>query len=284
MVIESLLPWLIGMAGIFGLLIGSFLNVVVWRVPRGESLIPNSHCPRCDAPIRPWQNVPVLSWVLLRGRCAHCGESIGARYPLVEFGTGVAFALVTWWIGVWGPVGTTSSASIGLPPLAWWFALAGYLWFAGAGIALTLIDLEHQRLPDSIVLPSLIVVATLLSVSAALSGEWGQLIATLGGGGALFVFYFFIVLVYPRGIGGGDVKLAPLVGVALGFAGWAQLVVGAFAGFLFGAVVGLMLIAMRRATRTSGIPFGPFMLAGGWVGIVFGQSIAEAYFSLFGLR
>ncbi len=271
--------WFVIAAGVFGLIIGSFLNVVVWRVPRGESLLPASHCPHCDAPIRSWQNVPVVSWVALGGRCASCRDRISGRYPLVELGTGAAFALVAWWWVSFAGAPGQSGAEV----TAWWFALGAYLWFAAAGIALTLIDIDHQRLPDAIVLPGLVVVIVVLSASASLSGDWSRVGSTLGAAVALFVFYLLIALVYPRGIGGGDVKLAPLVGAALGFVGWGAVAVGAFAGFLLGAVYGLALIALRRATRKSGIPFGPFMLLGSWIGIAWGEALAGAYLALFGL-
>lgn len=273
------LPWLIALVGVFGLLIGSFLNVVVWRVPRGESLLPDSRCPRCEAPIRPLQNVPVLSWIALRGRCANCGARISARYPLVELGTGVAFALVAWWQAI----AFGRPALSGLPAIADWLALAGYLWFAAASIALTLIDLDHRRLPDAVVLPSLAAVAILLSASAIAAGDWSRLLSTLGAAAALFALYLAIALVYPSGIGGGDVKLAPLVGAALGFSGWPSVAVGAFAGFLLGAVFGLALIALRRATRKTGIPFGPFMLAGSWAGLIWGDALMAGYLGFFGL-
>lgn len=277
-----LLPLVTGGAALLGLLIGSFLNVVVWRVPRGESLLPASHCPRCEAPIRALQNVPVLSWLALRGRCAGCSARISARYPLVELGTALAFGLVTWWWGgsalrpIPGPIP-------GPPVLAWWLALAGLLWFAASAIALTLIDLDHQRLPDAIVLPSLGVVTALLAASAIVSGQIPVLISVLGGAAALFALYLLIALVYPAGIGGGDVKLAPLVGAVLGLVGWDAVVVGAFSGFLFGAVIGLALIALRRGTRKTGIPFGPCMLAGAWIGLLLGPSLMGAYLRLTGL-
>lgn len=283
----ALIPpyWLVIAAGAFGLLIGSFLNVVVWRVPRGESLLPASHCPHCDAPIRSWQNVPVISWVALGGRCASCRERISARYPLVELGTGAAFALVAWWwvSFVGGPLPAVDATQHVPTIVAWWLALGAYLWFAAAGVALTLIDLDHQRLPNAIVLPGLAVVISLLVASAILSGEWSRAGSTIAAAAALFALYFVIALVYPSGIGGGDVKLAPLVGGALGFIGWGAVAVGAFAGFLLGAVFGLALIALRRATRKSGIPFGPFMLVGAWIGIAWGQPLMGAYLSLFGL-
>lgn len=294
----TLLPWFVGAIGVFGLLIGSFLNVVIWRVPRGESLLPASHCPQCDAPIRPWQNVPVLSWLALRGRCASCKAPIRVRYPLVELGTGVAFALVAWWWVNWAPLTSARSANglpvtelvdvsgTALPALeatAWWLALAAFLWLAAVAIALALIDLELQRLPDAIVLPSIGVVAGLLGLAAALAGDWARMGSTLGGAAALFGFYLVIALVYPRGIGGGDVKLAPVLGAALGFVSWGALVVGAFAGFLLGALSGLLLIGLGRATRRTALPFGPFMLLGAWIGIVWGDAILAAYLRLVGL-
>ena len=268
--------------GLFGLLIGSFLNVVVWRVPRRESLLHDSHCPRCDAPIRPWQNVPVLSWVILRGRCAQCHAPISARYPLVEAGTGAAFALVVWWAGhTWG---WESFFGGGGAMRAWaaWLALAAYLWFSAVSIALTLIDLEHQRLPDAIVLPSFGVILVLLAASSALASGWGQLVPTLGAAAALFALYFLIVLVYPAGMGRGDVKLAPLVGAVLGFIGWGAVAVGAFSGFFIGAVIGLSLIAAKKAGRKTGLPFGPSMLVGAWVGIIWGEALWGNYLRLVG--
>ncbi|MCB1273653.1 MAG: prepilin peptidase [Leucobacter sp.] len=269
-----MLPVVIGVVGVFGVLIGSFLNVVIWRVPRGESLVPNSRCPRCEAPIRPWQNIPVVSWLALGGRCASCHERISARYPLVELATAAAFALTAWWWGVsfWQGAGEGFA-----PQLSAWLALIAYLWFVAAGIALTLIDLEHRRLPDRIVLPSLFVVVALLAAAALLLRDWAALGSTLGGAAALFLLYLVIAIVYPSGIGGGDVKLAPLVGAALGFVGWGALVIGAFAGFLVGAVVGLVLIALKRATRKTGVPFGPSMLAGAVVGVLWGESLLHAY-------
>lgn len=283
MIENWMVPWLIVTVGVFGVLIGSFLNVVVWRVPRGESLLRDSRCPRCDAPIRVWHNVPIISWLALRGRCAVCRARISARYPIIELVTGIAFALVAWWqnLALGWPNAPASAGTAGT--VALWLILIAYLWFAAAGIALVVVDLEHQRLPDAIVMPSLAAVVVLLGSAALLVGDWSRLVSTLGGGVALFAFYFLVVLIYPRGMGGGDVKLAPLVGVALGFIGWSSLIVGAFAAFVLGALVGLALITARRATRRTGLPFGPYMIAGAWIGVLWGPSIASAYLGLFGL-
>ena len=268
----------VGIGG-FGAIIGSFLNVVIWRVPRGESLLPASHCPACDAAIRPWQNVPVLSWIALRGRCASCRAKISVRYPLVEFATGLAFAAVTWW----SVTSAVSAHVIGASPaaaVAVWLALAAYLWFAAASITLTMIDLEHRRLPTAIVAPTGIVVGALLTAAALLTQDWPRLVSTLSGSAILFALYLVIALIAPRGIGGGDVKLAPVLGAPLGFLGWGALAVGGFAGFLLGALAGLVLIAAGRATRRTALPFGPFMLAGAWIGLVAGPWLMTAYLSL----
>ena len=275
---------LVVLAGLFGLLIGSFLNVVVWRVPRGESLLPDSRCPKCDAAIRPWQNIPVISWLALRGKCANCKNPISKRYPLVELATGVIFALVTWWYA--SAFGDPFSVD-GLVAVGWWAALAGYLWFAAASISLTLIDIELQRLPDAITGTSFVVVAALLGASAAIqgftAGEWGPLIGVFGGAAAVFAFYFLVAFVYPKGMGGGDVKLAPLVGAALGYIGWSEVIIGTFAGFLFGALWGIALMLAKRAGRKTVIPFGPFMLLGAWAGLVAGSAVMDAYLSVSGL-
>lgn len=270
-------------AGVFGLLIGSFLNVVIWRVPRGQSLLPDSRCPGCGTPIRPLHNVHLISWLALRGRCARCGQRISARYPLVELLTAVAFLLVTWWYLASASSEVLLGADGIVLAVAAWLGLAAYLWFAAVGIALTAIDLEHQRLPDAIVLPSLAVVGVLLTGSAILAGNWEQLLSLLGGAAALFVLYFVIVWVYPRGMGGGDVKLAPLIGLVTGYVGWSAVAVGAFAGFLIGAIVGVALAIVRRAGRGHVIPFGPWMIAGAWVGIVAGPAVMAAYLRLAGL-
>ncbi len=291
----SAIGWLAVAAGVFGTLIGSFLNVVAWRVPRGESLLPDSHCPRCNAPIKPWQNVPIVSWIALRGKCASCGERISVRYPLVELGTGIAFVLVTLWAALAMPAAGFGAAGFGsadagviedpaawLTSPSWWIALAAFLWFAAASIALTIIDIEHHRLPNRVVIPSLIVVLSLLTAATLIDQDIARLTSTLGGAATLFALYFVIVFAYPRGMGGGDVKLAPLVGGVLGYVGWPALAVGGFAGFVFGAVFGVVLMIMGRAGRRSAIPFGPFMLAGGWFGMILGDPVWNAYLRLTG--
>ena len=245
-----------------GLAIGSFLNVVVWRVPRGESVVsPGSHCPRCDRPVRERDNVPVVSWLLLRGRCRDCGEPIARRYPLVELGTGVLFVVVYAWQG--------------LTP-----ALPAYLYLAAIGVALTLIDLDTHKLPNAIVLPSYPVLAVLLTIAAAADGDWQALLRAAIGGAALYAFYLVVLVVYPAGMGFGDVKLAGLVGAALAWVGWGAFAVGAFAAFVLGGVFSIGLILFRGAGRKSRIPFGPWMIGGAVVGLAAGEAVWRAYLDL----
>lgn len=266
---------------VLGAVIGSFLNVVIHRVPQGVALTGPSRCPRCASLVRPWQNVPVVSWIALRGRCAACAASISVRYPLVEVGTAAAFGAVAWWSTAsqsgdsapWGPAGATS--------FSWVAVTVAYLYFASITIALALIDLDTHRLPNAIVLPSYLVVGALFVLACLLGADWAALLRAAIGGAILYVFYFVLRLIRPAGMGGGDVKLAGVVGMCLAWLGWTQLIVGAFAAFLLGGVFSLALLLTRRAGRRTAIPFGPWILAGAWVGILAGDTIARWYIGLF---
>lgn len=253
--------WLVLPIALFGLLIGSFLNVVIWRVPRGESVVsPPSHCPSCGHQLAPRDNIPLVSWLLLRGRCRYCAAPISARYPAVELATGLVFGAVAWAIG-------------------WDWALPAFLYLAAVGMALSVIDLDTRRLPNALTLPSYPIVAGLLGLAAALDQAWAQWGRALLGGLALFAFYFVLVLVYPRGMGMGDAKLAGVLGMGLAWLGWDILAVGGFLGFLFGAVIGVALIAVRRAGRKTMLPFGPFMYAGAITAILVGPAVSDWYAS-----
>jgi leader peptidase (prepilin peptidase)/N-methyltransferase len=250
---------------VVGLAVGSFLNVVIWRVPRGESVVrPPSACPGCGTPVRPRDNVPVLSWLLLRGRCRDCNEPISARYPLVELLTAGVFVVMALRIG------------------ADW-ALPAYLYLAAVGVALAAIDLDHRRLPDALTLPSYIVVAVLLGVAALLGSDSGDWLRALLGGAAMYALYFALCFAYPAGMGFGDVKLSGVLGMATGWLGWGSWSVGVFLGFLLGGVFGIALIARGRGGRKTAVPFGPFMLLGALVAIVAGADLAAGYLSLTGI-
>ena len=267
-------------AGILGALIGSFLNVVIWRIPRRESIVsPASHCPRCDAQIRRRDNIPVLSWLILRGKCRDCGAPISARYPAVELGTGVFFAAVTWWL-----LASTDEIATGYMIAATALALAAFLFLAAISVALGLIDIDTHTLPNRIVYPSFIVAGVLLVASAVVSGDYFAVARCAIGAGALFSAYLVMALLYPGGMGFGDVKLAALLGLYLGFLGWPQLVVGAFAPFFIGGLFSIALVVLKKAGRKSRIPFGPWMLVGTWVGIFAGAPVAGWYLRLVGLE
>lgn len=251
--------------GALGLAVGSFLNVVIWRVPRGESVVrPRSACPACGTGIRPRDNVPVASWLLLRGRARCCGAAISPRYLIVEATTAVAFMAVTWWLG-------------------WSWALPAWLYLAAISIALTAIDLDVRRLPDAIVKPSYAVLAALLAGAAVAQGDPRAIAGAAIGAAALGSLYLLIVLISPRGMGWGDVKLSGVLGMALGFLGWQMLAVGAFAGFLIGGVVGAALLVGGRIARRTRIPYGPWMIVGTWVGAVWGAPVASWYLGVAGL-
>jgi leader peptidase (prepilin peptidase)/N-methyltransferase len=255
------------LAGILGLAIGSFLNVVIYRVPAGESLVrPPSRCPSCGAAIRNRHNVPVVGWLVLRGRCYDCHAPISARYPLVELATGLLFAFVT----------------LRILDLHLGAAVPAYLYFVAAGIALTMIDVDHKRLPNAIVLPSYGVLAALLVAASAYTGDWGALGRAAIGAGALFLFYFGLAAVYPAGMGLGDVKLAFILGGMLAYLSWRTFAVGAFGGFLLGSVGGVVLLVTGRGTRKSEIPFGPYMIAAAVIAVFVANPVADAYLDLLG--
>ncbi len=263
----------LGLAGLFGLVVGSFLNVVVYRVPAGISLVRPSQCPACDAPVKPWQNVPIVSWLALRGRCASCRAPISPRYPVVELATGLAFIAVV--------LAGLDAGAIGIQlvqqPVVFVLITVAYLYLASISIALALIDLDTHRLPNSIVLPSYLVLGVLLTAACLFGAPWEALLRAAVGGAALYAFYFILRFARPGGMGGGDVKLAGVLGIALGFIGWGALVVGAFAAFVLGGIFGIALMIARRAGRKTAIPFGPWMIAGAWVGIFAGEQLAQWY-------
>jgi leader peptidase (prepilin peptidase)/N-methyltransferase len=237
--------------GLFGAVIGSFLNVVAHRVPLGESLVsPGSHCPHCDAPVKPYDNVPVLSWLLLRGRCRNCGKGISARYPLVELATALVFAAVV------AARGFDADLVLELP-------------FVALLIALAAIDFDHRLLPNKIVYPMAVygVIATVLV-------DRGDLVENLAAGAGAFLFLLLAVIAYPRGMGMGDVKLAGAMGLYLGL----SVIPALLTAFLAGSVVGVFIIAREGAQgRKKAVPFGVFLALGGIVGVLAGPELIDLY-------
>lgn len=229
---------------VFGLAVGSFLNVVIYRVPRKLSIVtPRSACPNCSTPILDRDNIPVISWLILRGRCRTCKTPISPRYPLVELGCSALFA------------GT--AARVG----AQW-SLPAYLIFMGSLLALALIDLELMVLPRKIIYPSLLGVAAFLTLAAGVDHQWHRLL--IAGICALswFALFFLLNLISPRALGFGDVRLAPLLGLGLGWFGIRFVILGFFAANLIGAFIGLTLIALKKMKRNQPIAYGVFLATG----------------------
>lgn len=253
---------LIVVVALLGLAIGSFLNVVIHRIPARASLSrPASHCPVCGHSIRKRHNVPLLGWLVLRGRCADCRSSISVRYPLIELMTAALFVAVSLRIG-------------DLQLLA---VLPAVLYFTAAGICLAFIDLDVGRLPNAIVYPSYPVLALLLALGAIGQRDAGALLRSGVGAALLFGVYFALAFAFPSGMGAGDVKLAGLVGGFLAFFSYPVLVVGAFAAFFVGSVVGIGKIAVGRASGKSSLPFGPFMIAGALIALFAGSTVTDFY-------
>jgi leader peptidase (prepilin peptidase)/N-methyltransferase len=244
-------------AGVLGLAVGSFLNVVVWRVPRHESVVrPPSHCPSCDAQLGALENIPVVSWLALRGRCKHCGARISIRYPFVELLTA----------GLWVGMALRFGAAWELP---------AYLALAAGLVALSLIDLDHFLLPNRVLYPTGFLVAGLLVIPAVVDSQGGDYLRAVLGGAAAFAVFFVIHVIAPRGMGFGDVRLSFVLGLALGWLSWGHVYLGLFLGFLLGAVIGSLLIALRLRSRKDHVPFGPFLAAGALIAIYAGTQLLD---------
>lgn len=272
--------WAIGasiLIAAFGLAIGSFLNVVAYRVPLGMSVVaPVSSCPGCHNPIEARDNVPVLSWLVLRGKCRHCAEPISPRYIVVEVITGVAFVAVAlrFLPGVLVATSVTALVSVAL-------VLVAFLYLAAITVALSAIDIDVQRLPNKIVLPSYAVGGVLLGTAAIVGGGLEAIARAAASAGILVAFYLLLAIIKPGGMGMGDVKLAGVLGLYLGFLGWAPLIAGTAGAFVLGGIFGAIVLVARRGGR--GIPFGPWMFAGAWVGIFAGDQLVGAYLTAVGL-
>jgi leader peptidase (prepilin peptidase) / N-methyltransferase len=240
----------IALAALGGAVIGSFLNVVIHRLPRRESIATGrSRCPGCETQIAAYDNVPVVSWLALRGRCRHCGTRISPRYPLIELLTAVAFAAVV------AIRGADADLLLELPFVAMLIAVAG-------------IDLEHRIVPNRILLP-----AALWALGAAALVATPELPEYALAGAIAFLALLLAALAYPAGMGMGDVKLAGVMGLYLGLSTAPALL----AAFLAGSVVGIALIARSGGARNMGVPFAPFLALGGLIGVLVGPEIVDLY-------
>jgi leader peptidase (prepilin peptidase)/N-methyltransferase len=249
-------------AGVFGLLIGSFIGVVVDRVPRQESIVlPPSHCVACSAPIRAYDNIPIVSYALLRGRCRACGTRIPPRDAFLELGTGVLFVLLAWRL--------TS---------AW--ELPAYCVLAAAGVAISAIDIEHMRIPSVLVYTTVALGAPLLVLASAGTHRWSALASAAVGGAIAFGVFAALFYAVPRGIGFGDVRLAGLCGGFLGWIGYREVVAGFVISFIVAGVPAALLLAAHKVQRRTKIPFGPFLALGTIVTVLFAAPIIHAWSSV----
>lgn len=239
------------LAGVVGAAIGSFLNVVIHRLPAGESIVsPASRCPSCHTPLRPRDNIPLLSWLVLRGRCRSCAAPISPRYPIVEALTAALFVLVAAVEGIDGQL------ALSLP-------------FVAMLVAVAAIDLDHHIIPNRILAP-----AAIWAVVATAVADLDALPEALAAGAGAFAFLLAAALVHPAGMGMGDVKLAGVMGLYLGVAVVPALLVA----FVAGALVGVAMLAREgAAARKKGIPFGPFLALGSLAGLLAGDGLIDLY-------
>jgi len=254
-----LFPLVVVVSTVLGLAVGSFLNVVIYRVPIGKSIVtPPSACPTCATPVAPRDNIPLLSWMILRGRCRKCGTPISIRYPVVEGLTGLLFGLVAARFG----------ASWSLP---------AELAFTGALLALAAVDLERYLIPRKILYPASGIVLGALIVAAGARDQWGRFGIALACAAASFAFFFAINFIRPAWLGFGDVRLAALIGLALGWLGPWTVVVGFMAANLTGAFVGIALMAGGRANRRTALPYGVFLAVGSLVALLVAAPVIHWY-------
>lgn len=244
---------------LFGLFMGSFLNVCIYRMPRGQSVVfPSSRCPACGMPIRPWDNIPVLSFLLLRGKCRRCGARISPRYPLVEGTTAALFLLVYYRFG-------------------WGWHLPVLLAFVSAMVVVTFIDLDFQIIPDRItlgLLPLWLLAGSLVLPDPFMrEADLGWKVALIGAASGFGLFYLIAVL-SRGGMGGGDIKLMAGVGSVLG---WKGVLMTTLVGSVSGALAGIALMALKGKGRKAKIPFGPFLALGAVMSLLIGQEVLGWY-------
>jgi leader peptidase (prepilin peptidase) / N-methyltransferase len=289
MPLDTLPPYLFSaLVGVIGLLVGSFLNVVIYRLPimmrrdwRNECaeyleleldktddceqtfnlVLPLSRCPSCKTPIKPYQNIPVISYILLKGCCGQCRTPISVRYPAIEVLTAVLSIAVAWRFGY-------TAESVFALLLTW------------SLIALSFIDIDHQLLPDSITLPVLWL-GLLLSVFEVFSGSHASIIGAAAGYLALWsVYHLFKLATGKEGMGYGDFKLLALLG---GWLGWQALPAIILLSSLVGAIIGSAMVIFGNHDRNTAIPFGPYLAAAGWIALLWGKQINQLYLSAVGL-
>lgn len=253
---------MVWIAAVLGLLCGSFANVLIARVPTNEQWWRgSSHCMACGHDIAWYDNVPLVSWIVLGAKCRHCKARISVQYPLVEVATAVLFAVTVWRFGL-------SALAITL------------LYLAIVSVALSVIDLQHGRLPNQITYPTYLIVLCGLIAHAVLERDFSLLARGGIGMVALAGFYYVMRIASRRGMGLGDVMTAGFLGLVLGAVGWSAFAVGAIAGPLIGGVAGIVAMIASRRARGVRIPYGPWLIAGAWLGLICGDVISDWYLGI----
>jgi len=242
-----------------GLIVGSFSNVCIYRIPRNESVIyPASHCPKCRTKIKPVDNIPLLSYILLKGRCRNCGSKISIQYPVVEFLTGLIYLIIYLIYG------------LSIQSLV-------YIILLSALIIIAFIDLQEQIIPDVISLPG-IVVGLILSFIVPYMSFINSVLGTLVGGGIILIIAWVGSIIFKKeAMGGGDVKLAAMIGA---FLGWRYTIISLFLGFFIGALVGIILILSKIKSKEDMVPFGPFIVLGSIITLLWGEKILAWYIGI----
>lgn len=258
-------------ACLYGLVFGSFANAVAYRVPTGETLWSRSHCPKCNAKITAWQNIPVLSWLFLRGKCANCKNPISIQYPAIELLTTVLFGLMAY---------SVSLMNFDLIPSILVTAVLCY--FAFIGVVLSIIDLKEMKIPTILIYPTLIVSIVGLSVAALFMGDYSRILLMLVCGVGSFVIYYGIWWFFPKGFGFGDVRLSLLTGSILGWISVGHALIGLMLPFVLASVCLLPLLIAKVVTRKTKIPLGPWIILGTLVSVVVGDIVINWYLSVGG--
>lgn len=270
--------------GFVGLLIGSFLNVVIYRLPKMlmrdwrmqarevldlpeqadaepfNLILPNSSCPHCGHEIKPWENIPLVSWLVLRGKCSGCKEAISIRYPLVELACGLFSAVIAWQFGV-------SWDAVAMLVLTWGL------------LSMSLIDADHQILPDVLVLPLLwlgLILNSFGFFTSLSDALWGAVIGYMS---LWSIFWLFKLITGKEGMGYGDFKLLALIGA---WGGWQVLPLTILLSSVLGAVIGIIILRLQRNGYNKPIPFGPYLAAAGWLALIWGEQITSRYLHIAG--
>jgi len=241
---------------ILGLIIGSFNNVCIYRIPRNESIIfPASHCPKCSSPIKPVDNIPLISYILLKGRCRHCGSKISIQYPIVELFTGLIYLIIYLTYG------------LSVQTLI-------YIILSSALVIIAFIDLNEQIVPDVISLPG-IAIGFIISFFVPYISYANSALGILIGGGIILIIGMAGSIIFKKeAMGGGDVKLAAMIGA---FLGWRYIIISLFLGFFLGALAGIILILSKTKSREDVVPFGPFIVLGSFITLLWGEKIISWY-------